>query len=174
MLDRETLAMLERGNVADPGDTCRLIGHAPRAPAHFVPASEAADARVRARLGWSLPLLRASVAVVWIVTGILSLGVYPRDESYALLARTGATGLAATALLYGAAVLDLAFGVLALALAGRARRWLWRAMAALIVAYSIIIAVRLPEFWVHPYGPMLKNIPLIALLVLLDVLEDEA
>jgi hypothetical protein len=49
---------------------------------------------------------------------------------------------------------------------------LWRAQAALIVAYSVIIAIWLPEYWLHPYGPMLKNIPLLAVLVLLDVMEE--
>ena len=44
----------------------------------------------------ALPL-RWSIALVWIVTGIVSLGLYPVQESYALLARTGITGaLAAT------------------------------------------------------------------------------
>ena len=38
---------------------------------------------------------------------------------------------------------------------------------ALIVAYSIIIAIRLPEFWLHPFGPLLKNVPLLAAILLL-------
>ncbi|HVF63461.1 MAG TPA: DoxX-like family protein, partial [Casimicrobiaceae bacterium] len=29
-----------------------------------------------------------------------------------------------------------------------------------------------PEFWAHPYGPVLKNLPILALLVLLAVLEE--
>ena len=30
---------------------------------------------------------------------------------------------------------------------------------------------RLPEFWLHPHGPMLKNLPMLALLLLLWRLE---
>jgi hypothetical protein len=74
-------------------------------------------------------------------------------------------------MLYGAASLDLVLGALVFVLAADARRWLWRTQAALIVVYSALIAWRLPGFWIHPYGPMLKNIPLLAGLVLLDTLE---
>ncbi|HSV17228.1 MAG TPA: SDR family oxidoreductase [Casimicrobiaceae bacterium] len=174
LLDRATLGMLERGNTADPGDTRRLLGHPPRPVFEFIAPDNAAQVRLRARLGWLLPLLRASVALVWIVTGIVSLGLYPVEQSYALLARTGATGVIATVLLYAAGVLDLLLGVLVFMLHGAARRWLWRAQALLIIGYSVIIALRLPEFWLHPYGPMLKNVPLVAVLVALDILEDEA
>jgi len=52
-----------------------------------------------------------------------------------------------------------------------ARRLLWRAQAALILFYSLVIAWKLPEFWLHPYGPMLKNVPLLAVLVALDAME---
>ena len=122
-----------------------------------------------ARLGWLKPLLRISIAVVWIVTGVLSLGVYPVSESYALLSHAGLTGAAATVALYGAAALDLLFGIATLLV--RRRRPLYQAQIVLIVIYTAIITLRLPEFWLHPYGPVLKNIPLLAGLVLLHELE---
>ena len=119
-----------------------------------------------------LPLLRASVAFVWIVTGIVSLGLYPVEESLAQLARTGVPTWLAPWLLYAAATIDLAFGILVFALHGKSRQRLWRAQAALIAGYSVIIAIWLPEYWLHPYDPMLKNMPLLAVLALLDVMEE--
>ncbi len=80
----------------------------------------------------------------------------------------------APALVYIGAALDLALGVLVFVLHGARRIWLWRAQAALIVVYSAIIAWRLPEFWLHPYGPMLKNLPLLAAIALLHELEERA
>jgi hypothetical protein len=53
----------------------------------------------------------------------------------------------------------------------RRRRALWLVQAALIVFYSAVITLRLPEFWLHPYGPVLKNLPILALLALLLALE---
>ena len=32
---------------------------------------------------------------------------------------------------------------------------------AVMLGYSLIITAALPEYWIHPYGPVTKNIPLI-------------
>lgn len=45
-------------------------------------------------------LMRYSLAVVWIVTGILSLGIYPQEDSFSLLARIGIENGAASTALY--------------------------------------------------------------------------
>ena len=47
------------------------------------------------------------------------------------------------------------------------------AQIAVIVAYSVIIAFRLPEFWLHPYGPVVKNAVILAAIWLLYELEKE-
>jgi hypothetical protein len=117
-------------------------------------------------------MLRLSVAAVWIVTGIVSLGLYPVSDSYALLARVGITGaLTAPIALYGAALLDLAFGIATLVM--RRRRMLWIAQIALMAGYTLLITVFLPEFWLHPYGPLLKNLPMLAAIAVLLVLEED-
>lgn len=169
LLDTETLSMLERGNTGEVADMAALLGYAPRPPSMFITPAEAPAVRLRAQLNWLLPVLRWSIALVWIVTGIVSLGLYPVQESYALLARTGITGALAPLMLYGAALVDLAFGIGTLAL--KRRRWLWLAQLALILFYTVVISFRLPEFWLHPYGPLLKNLPLLAAIWLLYELE---
>lgn len=171
LLDSETLHMLERGNTASAAATRRLLGREPRAPAAFVPPAERDGTRALARLAWLLPLMRACMAILWIVTGILSLGVYPVADSYALLMRVGVPAAWAPWLLYGAAGLDLALGLGILAL--RRRRWLWLAQIGLILVYTAIISLRLPEFWLHPFGPILKNLPLLAALGLLLAFERQ-
>lgn len=170
LLDRETLAMLEMGNTADPAPTHRLLHRPPRAVRAFVPDELRGPIASQARLTWLLPLLRFSIAAVWIWTGVVSLGLYPRELSYELLARTGAPAALAPLLLYGAAALDFVFGLATLLLSRR--RALWLAQIALIVLYTIIITVKLPEFWLHPYGPILKNLPMLAAIYLLYSLEN--
>ncbi|HVE88152.1 MAG TPA: SDR family oxidoreductase [Burkholderiaceae bacterium] len=169
LLDNETLAMLERGNVADGADTQRILGAAPRSIANFIPRHSASMARRQAQLNWLLPLLRLAIAAMWIVTGIVSIAVYPVADSYALLARTGITGTFANAALIGAAVLDIALGVASLVAPSRL---LWWSQIALIVGYTVIISVWLPEFWAHPYGPVLKNLPILSALLLLTFVEE--
>jgi hypothetical protein len=82
----------------------------------------------------------------------------------------GITGVWAPIALYGASLLDLALGVATLAL--RQARRLWQFQITVILIYSAVITWYLPEFWVHPFGPIAKNIPILALLVLLWVTED--
>lgn len=171
LLDGDSLAMLERGNTAPADDTAALLGHAPRGVRQFIAPTLAQGAGTMAQLAWLLPLLRVSIALVWITTGVLSLGVYPVDQSYALLARLDVHGAFAPLLLYGAAGLDLLLGVLTLTLKNH-RRQLWLAQLALILGYTLLITWRLPEFWLHPYGPILKNVPMLAAIVMLMVLEE--
>lgn len=169
LLDADALEMLERGNVADAGPLTALLGHPPRAPAAFVDRERRRTLRRAASLDWLLPVLRVSIALVWITAGVVSLGLYPVEDSLELLARTGITGSLAYVALYGAAALDLALGVATLAL--KRRRLLWAAQAAVILAYTAIITVFLPEQWLHPYGPVVKNLPLLAAILLLHQLE---
>jgi uncharacterized protein YbjT (DUF2867 family) len=169
LIDEESLAMLVRGNTSDATVLRGLLGGDARPPGKFIAAPEAAPLRTLAQLAWLLPLLRLSIAIVWIVTGIVSLGLYPVDLSYQLLERVGVPRFLAPAFLYSAAALDLAFGLATLFM--RHRRLLWLAQIAVILGYTTIITARMPEFWLHPYGPLLKNIPMLAAIYLLYRME---
>lgn len=170
ILDRETLDMLERGNTADASGITRLLGRSPRDVMQFIPAAERHCVRQSALRNWLLPMLRVSIAVVWIVTGIVSFGLYPVEDSHALLARVGITGWLAPLMLYGAAMMDFVFGIATLLF--KRRRLLWLAQIAVILFYTAIISWRLPEFWLHPYGPLLKNLPMLAAIWLLLEMEE--
>ncbi len=126
--------------------------------------------RRRAQLDWLLPLARWTVVLLWLITAFVSAFVYPVADSLALLARTGISGAAGPWALYGAAGLNAALG-LGLLLAPRWRTGLYRAQIGLVLFYTAIISWALPEFWAHPYGPLLKNLPLLALLALLHALD---
>jgi hypothetical protein len=106
---------------------------------------------------------------VWFVAGAVSMGIYPVEESYVLLARVGITGSLAPIALYGAAAMDIAFGFGTLFL--RNRRLLWIAQVTLIGVYMVAITLFLPEFWLHPFGPLIKNLPILAVILLLYELE---
>lgn len=115
-----------------------------------------------------LMLMRYTLAAIWLVTGVLSLGIFPQRESLGLLAQVGLRSDVALIALYGSASLDIALGILTLA---RPMTMLWRAQATLVIAYSVIIAFCLPEYWLHPFGPVLKNLPILMLLWLLHEYE---
>jgi uncharacterized protein YbjT (DUF2867 family) len=161
-IGNEAIDMLERGNTADAQPLAQLLGRAPR------PASAFDADATAAKLAWLLPLLRVSIALVWIIAGVVSLGLYPLEESLAMLARAGIIGMAAPVALYGAAAVDLAMGVATLLWRSRA---LWVAQMTLIVGYTVVLTAAIPELWLHPFGPLAKNLPLLVALALLCALE---
>ena len=61
--------------------------------------------------------------------------------------------------LYGAALLDIALGVATLSMQARWR--VYELQAAVVIGYTVVISVSLPELWAHPFGPILKNVPLL-------------
>ncbi len=111
-----------------------------------------------------IKVIKLTLAAIWLITGLLSLGVYPVEDSLALLARVGITSAFATFTLYFEAVLDITIGILTVAVPSKK---LWQLQAAIIIAYTAVISVYLPEFWLHPFGPILKNLPILTLLWLL-------
>ena len=165
-LERETLEMLQRGNTGSPTLVSEILGRAPRAPELFLEPTEGKLLAWRAKLDWLAPVLRGSIGLLWIVSGIVSLGLYPVEESLALLRRVG---VESKLVLYGSAMLDIALGVATFLWNGK---WLWRAQIALVLGYTAIISLFLPELWLHPFGPVLKNLPILAALALLHELAE--
>jgi uncharacterized protein YbjT (DUF2867 family) len=171
LVDPEALDMLARGNTGDAAATTMLLGRPPRPPAQFIPPGVEADRlRADAIATWMLPLFRASLAFVWLATAAVSSGLYPLADSLALVGRLGLTGVLAQIALWSGVLADLAFGIATLVVRGRPALWLLQ--AATIVAYSLLIAVGLPEFWLHPFGPLTKNVPILALLAVLYAFES--
>ncbi|MGW8390085.1 SDR family oxidoreductase [Pseudoduganella sp. HUAS MS19] len=143
---------------------CKLLGRAPRAIGDFIAQSERELLRLRALASWRSVMLRWTLAIVWLATAVVSAFLYPAAASLAMLARVGLDGWAATLALYGAAGLDAACGIASIMRPGRA---LWLVQGALIFGYSAVIAACLPEYLWHPFGPVLKNLPILAILVIL-------
>jgi uncharacterized protein YbjT (DUF2867 family) len=163
------LSMLLAGNTADSGPMVRLLGRPLRPVWSYVHPAEALAMRDASQLAWLLPLMRLAVAAMWLVTAGVSLFGFPIERSLELLARTGLHGAGAQFAFYGAVLLDLVLGIATLAM--RRRQVLYRVQIGLVLFYTAAISAHLPGFWLHPYGPVLKNIPVLALLLLLHQLD---
>ena len=101
-----------------------------------------------------------AVAAVWLWSGETQL-------SLSLLSQVGIGSLKVQwLLLAGSSLLDAAFGVLCFTRL-RFQAAFWLAQLAAVALYSAIIAFRLPEMWLHPFAPLVKNIPIMAVLLLL-------
>lgn len=162
LLRRETLRMLYAGNSADDGSTRQILGRAARSPETFIAAGEKKAARLQALADWRAPLLRCLLAFLWLWSGAVSL-LWP-ETGRTLLAALGLQGVAADSVLLLAAAADMLFGVLTL---WRPSARLWLAQGLLVIAYSLLVAVFLGEFFLHPFAPIVKNLFVLAALLLL-------
>ncbi len=169
-IDKEAVEMLQRGNTSDISPLLGACGFTPRSLDESLRATPATDAdRWHARLYFLAPLLRVTLALLWIYTAITSAFLYPVEQSVALLQQVGIGDSFAPYFLYGAAALDFALGMALLL------RYHITSVAliqvASILGYTAIISFALPEFWLHPYGPVTKNIPLIIATLMMLQLE---
>jgi nucleoside-diphosphate-sugar epimerase len=164
-LTRDSLKMLRAAHTANPVSLATLLGRWPRSPENFVPRGLAVAVGSEATLGWLLPLLRWTIAALWIWSGVVSLGLFPMDESHALLARTGMPDSMQQPALWSAGALDLLIGLSVLMFPRHAL--VWSLQIVLVLVYTIILSIWLPEYWLHPFGPVSKNLPLLAAMYML-------
>lgn len=160
-LTPESLLMLERSadgsNTADASVAAALRGRPLQDPTQFARPAQ----RITAVWTWAAPLLTLAMAALWLWTAAISWFGWPHAESRAWLAACGVPASAQEAILLAACMSDAAIGVLLLA---RPRRWLWGAQLALVGGYTVVMSMCLPCFWLHPFGPLSKNLPLLALM----------
>ncbi|MCL2714373.1 MAG: SDR family oxidoreductase [Alphaproteobacteria bacterium] len=163
-LTPDTWRMLQRGNTAEVAAFAAALGREPRDIETFVTQDEAAALRAEAHAAWQPQLLRITLALLWLVSALVSAGLYPQADSLARLGRLGLDGSAARVTLYGACALDFALGLATLFKPGR-RLWLFQ--FTLILVYTALVAVALPEFLIDPFAPIVKNLPILAILIVL-------
>ncbi|NMG75921.1 SDR family oxidoreductase [Aromatoleum diolicum] len=163
-LTADTWSMLQRGNVGDPTRVTSVLGRPLiRFPGATSPTG-IAGMRAAALAHWRNPFFRWVLALIWIATGVASAFLYPVEDSLGLLEPVGLRGDPALVTLYAASALDIAMGVACLAGAGRR---LWGIQILLVLGYTALVALCLPEQLIHPFGPVTKNMAVLALLIVL-------
>ena len=160
----ESLHMLaasaDGSNTANPAPAQALLGRPLRDAATFAQPAH----HLAAVWAWAAPLVTVAFALMWLVTAYVSWFSWPHAESRSWLAACGVPAPLQEPLLLAASITDATIGVLLLL---RPRRWLWAVQLALVGGYTVMLSVFLPYFWAHPFGPLLKNLPLLAVMALL-------
>lgn len=114
----------------------------------------------------SAKLLRSSLVVVWLATAIVSVWEL-HGQSRELLAglpaawTAGAAPWLPTAIILAGAAAD---AVLGLWLALRPGRSAYLAALLLMAAMTLLATAIHPAWWLHPLGPLTKNLPIAAIL----------
>lgn len=164
----EGMAMLAAGNIAPVEPLIATTGHRPTPLAHALALQPANLADLHAaRLGLVAPILRWTLALVWLAGGVVPLVFTPPATNTTWLARLDLSGIVGTATLWAGALTDIAIGV---ALLARVRG---AAVAgiAVMATYTLILTHIAPELWADPFGPLVKNIAVLALSLAVHSLE---
>ena len=106
---------------------------------------------------------------MWILAGILS-WFYAEQQGLALLAELGLAPTLAQIVFTGACLLDVGLGIATL----RPTRAVWALQLAVIAFYTATLSYVAPLLWMDPFGPLVKNIPLAALIFGLMSLQSES
>jgi hypothetical protein len=115
------------------------------------------------RDGWSrraLWLLRAGVAVIWITEGIFPKILFQQQVELEMVARCGIVPPPPFLVLVGVA--EAASGVAVLLLRGRLLRGLLGGQLVALLFLPVVAGTLDPVLWVHPFMPLVKNVPIIA------------
>ncbi|HET9470507.1 MAG TPA: DoxX-like family protein, partial [Usitatibacter sp.] len=170
-LNSTAWSQLEHGNTGDADAYARQTGLAPlgwqealgRHPAH-------AQDLWHARLYFVRPLLRITLALLWIGSGAAGWAAVAHWAG-PLADGLGVSREVAAAVLRIACVLDVALGAL---VAARWRPALLAAIqAAVVIAYTAVAGLVDPALWTDPFGPLLKNLPILAAIAALAAIEED-
>jgi hypothetical protein len=102
-----------------------------------------------------------SLAFLWIFTGLTSVYFSP-EIGYKILANANVTGALADVAIYAGGILDIILGL-----------WLITSLktklccivqVSVIAIYTVLLTCIDASFWLHPFGPITKNIPIIVLI----------
>jgi uncharacterized protein YbjT (DUF2867 family) len=164
------VAQLQGGVLADPAPLMARLATRPRGLSGFLFARPAGTQDLwQARLYLLKPLIRLVLAALWLASAALGLLVAPQDFLPRLATSLPPDLMVALARAGGLA--DLALGLALL------RNWQPRAVAraqiALVLAYTAGLTLLAPALWLDPFGGLLKNLPVLALMLVHLALVDE-
>jgi hypothetical protein len=112
----------------------------------------------------SLGLLRWSLVITWLATAAVTL-IEWQGQSLSLLTHSGLVGAAWAPWLIGlGAFVDVVIGM---ALALKPNRIVYFAALTCMTSMTVVATVLLPALWFDPLGPLLKNLPIAACLLML-------
>jgi hypothetical protein len=108
--------------------------------------------------------LRLSIVAVWLATAVVSVGELEGQSASLLLAAGVQDPALVRLLVLSGAGLDAALG---LALLLRPARWSYLAALVVMALMTVVATALEPALWLHPLGPLTKNLPIAAILLVL-------
>lgn len=166
-----SLAQMAAGNAGDSATFKTAIGFQPRKldvalrerPAQI-------QDRWHARLFFMRPVITAVLVFLWLASGLMGL-VYGAVLTAKLVQALGLAPAWADPLRIGTSILDIS--IAALLLGDRTARLSMVAQLVMVAGYTLVIGFAMPGMWLDPLGPLLKNLPILALILVHGAIGDE-
>ena len=111
-----------------------------------------------------------SLAFLWIFTGLVS-SVFVPGIGFNILKSAGISGELASFFVYGGSLVDILIGIWILT--NKGMKWCYRIQIAVILTFTLLLTIIDPSYWLHPFGPLTKNIPILALIFILLKHEEQ-
>ncbi|NOY25213.1 MAG: hypothetical protein GXP62_05015, partial [Oligoflexia bacterium] len=115
--------------------------------------------------GWttrSTRVLRFGMAIIWVTEGLLPKILFQQPQELAVVAGSGMVPFDPSIFLRGMGLAQILSGIGALTLRGRALRLLLWCQILALVLLPLLVSIQRPLLWVHPFGPLTKNLPILA------------
>ncbi len=163
-----SVAQLNQGVLADPAPLLARLNHKPRAFTAFLQTRPAGTQDLwQARLYLLKPLIRLTLAALWLSSAALGLLLPP--DTY--LAQITLPPTLALILAKAGGLADAALGLALL------KNWRPKTTAILqigmVLGYTLGLTLIAPALWLDPFGGLLKNLPILALILTHLALSEE-
>jgi hypothetical protein len=152
------------GNAGDGAAFAAAVGFTPRSLDDALRDRPAqVQDRWHARLFFLAPLATATLLAMWIASAILGL-THGGAQTLAVVRGLGLTETWTRPLQLGGSLLDL--GIAVLLVVDRTARWSTAVQLLAVIGYTVVIGLALPNLWLDPLGPLLKNLPIMVLILM--------
>ena len=165
------LKQIEYGNTGDAKAFSQTIGFTPRRLDKALSDHPAqTQDRWHARLYLLRPLITLALLLTWLGSGLVGL-ISNQDVTHSILAKLGIDAAWAGLVQTVTSWLDIIVG--ALILLGRHRLRLGQLQLAIVLSYTAVLTIADPTLWFNPLGSLLKNLPILALIMVWMIISEE-
>ena len=105
-----------------------------------------------------------SLVFLWIFTGLAS-SIFAPGIGFNILNTASISGELASFFVYGGSLVDILIGIWILT--NKGMKWCYRVQIVMILTFTLLLTIIDPSYWIHPFGPLTKNIPILVLIFIL-------
>ena len=170
-ISTNSLAQMVAGNAGDSEAFARSIRFAPRSlEAALQERPAQVQDRWHARLFFLSPILQAVLVFMWLASAWLGL-IHGEAQTKALVHNLGLPLGLADPLRIASSVLDII--IAGLVVFDRSVSRTAVVQLVVVIGYTLVIGFALPQLWLDPLGPLLKNLPVMLAIVVYGVIGDK-